>query len=62
MDWRTTDRHDAADSARDALHAIEALQSTDVWMALPLETQRQISRTHGVLGALLDGMIQEEVI
>lgn len=63
MDWDCTeDRNAAHESAHDALSAIEALQATDTWLMLPIEAQRQISRTHGVLAGLVAGMVKEEIV
>jgi hypothetical protein len=63
MEWdRTTDRYAAHNSAHDALGAIEALQSTETWLLLPLDVQRQISRTHGLLAGLAAGMVDEEIV
>lgn len=58
----TDDRHAAHQGAHDAMAAIAALQSTDTWMDLPRDVQRQISQTHGVLAALVAGMVNNEIV
>lgn len=62
MDWITDDRETAHEATIDGLAALEALQSTDVWLQLPLDVQRQLSRAHGVLNALSAAMVEQEVV
>ncbi len=61
-DWRTDDREAADEAACDGIRALEALQSTDVWMHLPLHVQRDLSRAHGVLLAMANAMATEGVV
>ncbi len=53
------DREDAHESACEAFHAIEALQSTATWRALPLSVQRQLCAAHAALGGIADGLMGE---
>lgn len=53
---RQNDRETAHDNACDAYHAIEALQRTDLWQDLPLESRRALSAAHAHLGALADAL------
>ncbi len=62
MDWITDDRETAHEATIDGLAALEALQSTDVWLQLPLDVQRHLSRAHGVLNALSAAMVEQEVV
>ena len=62
MDWITDDRETAHEATLDGLTALEALQSTDVWLQLPLDVQRHLSRAHGVLSALSTAMVEQEVV
>ena len=62
MDWLTDDRETAHEATIDGLAALEALQSTEVWLQLPLDVQRHLSRAHGVLSALATAMVDEEVV
>lgn len=49
------DRDDAFTAADEAVDALTRLQSSGVWLALPLEARRQISATR----ALMAGIAQE---
>ena len=50
------DHSDAWDAAADAADAIDALQGTDLWAHLPIETRRAICAArvhlHGITAAL----------
>jgi hypothetical protein len=48
------DREEAHENACDAFHAIEALQSTATWQALPLAVRRHLCATHALLGGIAD--------
>lgn len=49
-----TDLEEAHDHSTDACNAIEALQVTDLWVSLPIETRRTLSAAHAHLAALSD--------
>jgi hypothetical protein len=53
---RQNDREEAHENACDAYHAIEALQRTDLWQDLPVESRRILSAAHAHLGALADAL------
>jgi hypothetical protein len=53
---RQADREEAHENACDAFHAIEALQCTDLWASLPIETRRALSAAHAHLDALTDAL------
>lgn len=50
----TTDLEEAHDHSVDAINALEALQCTDLWIRLPVETRRVLSAAHAHLAALAD--------
>ena len=52
------DREEAYDNACDAFNAIEALQATDTWQALPLSIRRLLCASHAALGAIADGIAE----
>jgi hypothetical protein len=56
------DNHEAHGAALAALAAIENLQATALWLALPVDVQRQISRTHGTLAGLAGALEAEEMV
>jgi hypothetical protein len=49
-----TDLEEAHDHTVDACDAIEALQVTDLWGSLPIETRRALCAAHAHLAALAD--------
>ena len=49
-----TDLEEAHDHSVDACDAIEALQVTDLWGSLPIETRRALCAAHAHLAALAD--------
>ena len=53
-----TDLEDAHDHSTDACNAIEALQVTDLWFSLPVETRRTLCAAHAHLAALSDTLSQ----
>lgn len=53
------DHDEAHENACEALQAIEALQTTGVWLQLPRSVQRQLSAAHATLGALADALAGE---
>ena len=53
---RQADREEAYEHACDAFAAIEALQGTDLWLDLPIETRRALSAAHAHLDALTDAL------
>ena len=55
---RQNDREEAHENACDAYHAIEALQRTDLWQDLPVESRRVLSAAHAHLGALADAIAE----
>jgi len=55
-DARWTDRDEAHEATATAMDAIEALQATDTWFDLPHEARQAISRAHGVMAALHNGL------
>ncbi len=55
---RQNDREEAQENACDAYHAIEALQRTDLWQDLPVESRRVLSAAHAHLGALADAIAE----
>ena len=46
----------AHDNTCDGFHAIEALQRTDLWQDLPIETRRVLCAAHAHLGVLADAL------
>jgi hypothetical protein len=54
----TTDLEEAHEHSTDACNAIEALQATDLWFSLPIETRRTLSAAHAHLAALSDTLSQ----
>jgi hypothetical protein len=58
--WRN-DMDEAHDNATDALNAIEALQATDTWHALPRSVQRTLCASHAALGGITAGLIEAGV-
>ena len=53
---READREAAHDHGCEAYNAIEALQSTHLWLELPVATRRALSAAHAHLGALTDAI------
>ena len=53
------DREEAHENTCEAYHAIEALQATATWRALPLSVQRQLCAAHAALGGIADGLMGE---
>jgi hypothetical protein len=49
-----TDLEEAHDHSVDAIDALEALQVTDLWGQLPIETRRALCAAHAHLAALAD--------
>ncbi len=54
----TSDLEEAHDHSADACNALEALQSTDLWHSLPIETRRALCAAHAHLAALSDTLAQ----
>jgi hypothetical protein len=52
------DMEEAHDHSTDACNAIEALQATDLWFSLPIETRRTLCAAHAHLAALSDTLGQ----
>jgi len=48
------DREEAHENALEAYYALEALQATSTWLALPLPVRRQLCASHALLGGLAD--------
>ena len=48
------DLEEAHDHSVDACDALEALQTTDLWCQLPIETRRALCAAHAHLAALAD--------
>ena len=55
--WRN-DLEEAHDNAIDALRAIEALQATDTWHAIPRAIQLTLCASHAALGGIADGLVE----
>ena len=53
-----TDLEEAHDHSTDACNAIEALQVTDLWGTLPIETRRTLCAAHAHLAALSDALTE----
>lgn len=55
--WRN-DMEEAHENACEAFHAIEALQRTDTWHALPPSVRRTLCAAHASLGVIADGLAE----
>lgn len=58
--WRN-DMEEAHDNATDALNAIEALQATNTWHALPRSVQLTLCASHSALVGITSGLVEAGV-
>ncbi len=58
--WQN-DMEEAHDNAIDALRAIEALQATDTWHAMPRSVQLTLCASHAALVGITNGLVEAGV-